>query len=100
MFVIQINGQEYASKNYINKINQSYTSALDLTKKESKEFREILLKFNQRLYEIDIAVSNSQLFNKILKLQTIEIFHLLTSEQFKKYKKLVFELEPYKKYKL
>lgn len=100
LFIIQINGQQYASKYHIDKINNAYTSSLELTKKESKEFRKILLKFNKELYKIDLKGDNKRLFNKTLKFQTIQIFQLLSSEQFSIYKKSVLELEPYKEYKL
>jgi hypothetical protein len=100
LFIAQVNSQEYASKNYINSIYKSYNSSLNLATKESKEFRKILLKFNTELYKIDSKRNQSQLFNKILKFHTIKIFELLSSVQFKIYKELVLEIEPYKKYKL
>ncbi len=91
-----IYSQNYSDKKHINQINKEYSENLQLTADESKEFEQILLKYNHQLKG---AEQNKSLFNKILKEQTIAVFNLVSAEQYTHYKKLVLELEPYKKFK-
>ena len=88
--------QDYSGKKYIKQINKEYSQKLQLTANESKEFEQILLKYNHQLKD---AEQDKNFFNKILKEQTIAIFNLVSEEQYTYYKKIVLELEPYKKFK-
>ena len=88
--------QDYSDKKHIEQINKEYSQKLQLTANESKEFEQILLKYNHQLKN---AEQNKNLFNKILKMQTIAVFNLVSDEQYTHYKKLVLELEPYKTFK-
>ncbi|MFK5879146.1 MAG: hypothetical protein QM478_06570 [Flavobacteriaceae bacterium] len=91
-----IYSQDYSDKKHINQINKEYTETLQLTADKSKEFKQILLKYNHQLKD---AEQDKKLFNKILKEQTIAVFNLVSAEQYTQYKKLVLELESYKKFK-
>lgn len=99
LVVCNVNSQEYSSKKHINKINKMYSKKLHLTKIQSEKFKKVLLVYNKKLEEVRSGENNKKIFNKLLKLQTIEIFNLVSSEQYALYKKILFELEPYKKYK-
>lgn len=96
LFAFKVNAQEHSSKKYINEISQMYSTKLDLTKSQSKKIKKFLRKYNILLEEID----DRKTFNKIVKMQTLEISKLVSKEQYTKFKKVILELEPFKNYKL
>ena len=56
-------------------------------------FKKILSKYNPKLRKvIDSKVSKSE-FNKLIKLEVLEVYDLLTRQQFKKYKNLKKNIE-------
>jgi len=73
-----------------------YKVKLDLTKDQVSSFAFILEKFNTDLYKKDI---DNITFNKINKLRDLEVYKLLNSEQFEKYKKAKLEIESILKYR-
>jgi len=85
--------QEIDSKKHVTKIHKIYEKKLDLNKSQSKVFKKILSNYNPKLRKaIDTKASKSE-FNKLIKLEVLEIFDLLTREQFKKYKNLKKNIE-------
>ena len=85
--------QEIDSKKHITKVQKIYEKELDLNKSQSKLFKKILSKYNPKLRKvIDSKVSKSE-FNKLIKLEVLEVYDLLTREQFKKYKNLKKNIE-------
>ncbi len=100
LFVFNISAQDYTSKIHIDKINKVYTSKLNLSKDISEKVKGILTVYNLKLYQLETSSNDSRLFNKIFKEYTLAIFELLTDDQFREFKKLQIEIEPYKKYKL
>lgn len=95
----RLTAQNTSSKEHIATINSAYSKALSLTEKQSQEFKTILIKYNKQLSLLD-SQENKQKYNKVLKLQDLEIYSLLTKEQFSKYKAIKTNIEPYKKYKI
>ena len=66
---------------------------------QSKVFKKILSKYNPKLKKlIDTKASRAEI-NKLTKLEVLEIYDLLTSEQFKKYKEVRKSLEKNKHYR-
>ena len=80
--------QEIDSKKHVTKIHKIYEKELDLNKSQSKVFKKVLSKYNPKLKKlIDTKASKSE-FNKLTKLEVLEVYDLLTREQFKKYKEV------------
>ena len=91
--------QEIDSKKHITKIHKIYEKELDLNKSQSKVFKKVLSKYNPKLKKlIDTKASRVEL-NKLTKLEVLEVYDLLTSEQFKKYKEVRKSLEKNKHYR-
>lgn len=100
LFIPKVNAQNYKSKTHINKVNKIYTSQLNLTNEVSQEIKAILDFYNNKLYQLQYNSNNSKLFNKTLKEYILKIFEVLNEDQFRTFKKLQSEIEPYKKYRL
>lgn len=93
-----VSAQEMDTKKFINKVHKQYVQKLELTPKQSVDFKKILNKYNPEIKKlIDEKVKNSEI-NKRLKLNDLAIYKILTSVQFAKYKELKSKLEPLKKY--
>ena len=73
-----------------------YTNQLNLGKEQSKQFLDIIDKYNHNLKEK--ALSNTE-FNKILKSKYLELYKILKKEQFNEYKKMSKKLEPQLQYR-
>lgn len=102
LFNTKAYSQELSSKKYIKTIYKSYTTELILSKKQALEFHKILEIYNKKL-EVILTTSNSNQkneFNKMLKLQDLEVYYILDRTQFETYKKIKKIIEPIKKYKL
>ena len=90
--------QEIDSK-HVSKIHKIYEKELYLNKSQSKVFKKVLSKYNPKLKKlIDTKASRAEI-NKLTKLEVLEIYDLLTSEQFKKYKEVRKLLEKNKHYR-
>ncbi len=86
----------FAQKSMSNKeILQLYSTQLDLNANQFKQFRIIFKKYKTKLNK---KTSNSE-FNKVNKLRDLEIYSILSKEQFNAYKKEKLELEPKLKYR-
>ena len=68
-----------------------YISILKLNEKQSEQFDKIYFTYKEKL--IKSSRDNSE-FNKNNKLRDLEIYEILTPEQFKKYKEIKLKLEP------
>jgi hypothetical protein len=91
--------QEIDSKKHVSKIHKIYEKELYLNKSQSKVFKKVLSKYNPKLKKlIDTKASRAEI-NKLTKLEVLEIYDLLTSEQFKKYKEVRKLLEKNKHYR-
>jgi lipopolysaccharide export LptBFGC system permease protein LptF len=73
-----------------------YISKLELNDIQTEEFTLIYNKYKTNIYRKDI---DNNTFNKINKLRDIEIYNMLTEEQFSVYKKVKKEIEPQLKYR-
>ena len=85
--------QEIDSKKHVSKIHKIYEKELDLNKSQSKVFKKILSKYNPKLRKVIDSKASKSEYNKLIKLEVLEIFDLLTREQFKKYKNLKKNIE-------
>ncbi len=88
-----LNAQDVADS---KKLITQYEEKLDLTEDQVSKFTLILEKHNVDLYKKDI---DSKTFNKLNKLRDLELYKLLDSEQFDKYKKVKLEIEPSLKFR-
>lgn len=73
-----------------------YISKLELNDIQTEEFTLIYNKYKVNFSKKDI---DNNTFNKINKLRDLEIYNVLTKEQFSIYKKVKKEIEPQLKYR-
>jgi len=73
-----------------------YISKLELNDIQTEEFTLIYNKYKANFSKKDI---DNNTFNKINKLRDLEIYNMLTEEQFNIYKKVKKEIEPQLKYR-
>lgn len=73
-----------------------YITGLKLNDIQAKEFTVIYNKYKESISKEE---SDDSAFNKIIKLRDLEIYKMLTKEQFSVYKKLKKEIEPQLKYR-
>jgi len=97
-FSLNIQAQKFESKKYINKIHKKYETELKLDKKQSIAFKKVLKTYNPQIKKLISNKVSSRDFNKKIKLHDLEIYKILTANQFTIYKKIKIELEEYKKY--
>ena len=91
--------QEIDSRKHINKIHKVYEQKLVLNKKQSKEIKEILWKYNSKIKDlIDVEATKTEI-NQLTKEETLEIYNILSRKQFTEYKKLRKDIEEYKRYR-
>jgi hypothetical protein len=94
-----LQAQDIVPKTSIKAVVKLYTTSLDLSKKQRKQFQKILKKY-QAYFVTDGSREQDQQYNKYLKLETLEIFEILSQEQFKLYKEAKKTIEPTKSFKL
>ena len=92
-------GQENNSKKHINKIHKVYKQKLILNKKQSKKIKEILWKYNSKIKDLIDSEATKIKINQLTKEETLEIYNILSREQFTEYKKLKKDIEEYKRYR-
>ncbi|MBL4605593.1 MAG: hypothetical protein JKY02_08035 [Flavobacteriaceae bacterium] len=98
-FSLTLQAQKFDTKKYINSIHKKYEVALQLDKKQSKAFKRVLKTYNPEIKKLLSEKVTSREFNKKVKLHDLEVYRILTAEQFAIYKKIKIVLEEYKKYK-
>ncbi len=91
--------QEIDSKKHINKIHKVYEQKLILNKKQSKKIKEILWKYNPKIKDLIDDEATKIEINQLTKVETLEIYNILSREQFTEYKKLKKDIEEYKRYR-
>ena len=92
-------GQEIDSKKHINQIHKTYKKELSLNKEQSKKIKQILLQYNPEIKKLIDTKATRVEINKLVKLESLEIFKTLSREQFTEYKKLKKVLETNKRYR-
>ena len=92
-------GQEIDSRKHINKIHKTYKKELSLNKEQSKKIKQILLQYNPEIKKLINTKATRVKINKLIKLEVLEIFNILTREQFSRYKTLKKVLEENKKFR-
>ncbi len=80
----------------IKTITKIYSSELKLDKNQAKQFKSILTNYKEELYQKNLE---TKAFNAKVKLQTLEIYNILSKEQFKTYLKLRSKHQPELSYK-
>jgi|SaaInlStandDraft_1057018.scaffolds.fasta_scaffold77775_1 hypothetical protein len=98
-FVKSNYSQEINSKKHINKIHKVYEQKLILNKKQSKKIKEILWKYNSKIKDLIDSEATKIKINQLTKEETLEIYNILSREQFTEYKKLKKDIEEYKRYR-
>ena len=92
-------GQEIDSRKHINHIHKTYEKELSLNKEQSKKIKQILLQYNPEIKKLINTKATRVKINKLIKLEVLEIFNILTREQFSMYKTLKKVLEENKKFR-
>ena len=98
-FVKSNYSQEIDSKKHINKIHKVYEQKLILNKIQSKKIKEIFLKYNSKIKDLIDRKATKIEINQLTKLETLEIYNILSRKQFTEYKKLKKDIEEYKRYR-
>ena len=98
-FVNNNKAQEINSRKHINKIHKIYEQKLILNKKQSKKIKEILWKYNSKIKDLIDSEATKIKINQLTKEETLEIYNILSREQFTEYKKLKKDIEEYKRYR-
>jgi len=75
----------------LKKTIQLYTTELKLDNTQSKKLKSIFSKYQKELFNKNIKASD---FNAKLKLQTLDIYKVLSKEQFETYLKLRSKHQP------
>lgn len=91
--------QKFDSKKHINAIHKKYEAELQLDKKQSIAFKKVLKAYNPEIKKMISKKVSAREFNKKIKLHDLEVYNILTKEQFATYKKIRAVLEEYKNYK-
>jgi len=89
-----------SSKRYINKVVKLYQKELLLSKQQKGLFKIILQDINP-IFEKELKKTtiNNRKLNKIYKQYGLRVFKILSKKQFKKFKIISPQIEPYKKYR-
>lgn len=82
-------GQE--NKTNFEELLSQYTTALDLNSNDSKKLSFILNSYHEKLNKKDIEAT---VFNTNLKAQTLEVYDLLSKDQYTLYLKLIAKHQP------
>jgi len=98
-FVNNNKAQEINSRKHINKIHKIYEQKLILNKKQSKKIKEILWKYNFKIKDLIDSEATKIEINQLTKVETLEIYNILSRKQFTEYKKLKKDIEEYKRYR-
>lgn len=92
--------QKIDSEKYLHTTFYAYKKELKLSPYKEKSFKNILKKYNTILENLaDQEKNKNQIFNKTVKLQDLEVYKLLSRDQFEIYKRIKPIIEPNKKYK-
>lgn len=86
----------------LEKIESAYSqNGLKLSEKKISKFVQIVHKCNKRIsrFNINLTPEEKREFNKINKIYDLEIFKILSKEEWNQYKKTKKNVEPYKNYK-
>lgn len=95
-----VSAQQLGSDKYLQETFAAYNKELKLTPEKAQNFKNILKKYNGIISDLTTQKKDDNLtFNKTVKLQDLEIFKILNSEQFEIYKKAKALIEPTKKYR-
>lgn len=90
---ISLNAQdEMSTKGLVSQ----YKIKLDLTKEQTSSLVLIIENFSKKIHSKNL---DNKEFNKTNKLRDLEIYKLLSKEQFEKYKKAKLEIEPTLKFR-
>ena len=92
-------GQNINSEKKINTVLKKYQKELNLSKEQSKKIKTILLTYNPEITKLINSKASSFEINKLVKLESLEIFKILSREQYTNYKKLKKVLETNKRYR-
>lgn len=76
---------------------ETYSKELSLTQNQKEELILIITESDKKLEGIDI--SNDALWNKVLKEEISKIYHLLSKEQFAKFKEIRPHVEEIKQFR-
>ena len=103
VFFLCLQGSNYAQSTYhkkkITTVLKKYQKELNLSKEQSKKIKTILLTYNPKITKLINSKASSFEINKLVKLESLEIFKILSREQFTGYKKLKKVLETNKRYR-
>lgn len=92
--------QKLDSKKYLNNTFASYNKELKLSTEKAEKFKDILEKYNVQIAKLIKDKKDSPLnFNKVVKLQDLAVFNLLSGPEFTIYKREKAIIEPLKKYR-
>lgn len=95
-----LSAQRLSSKKYLDDTFTAYNKELQLSPEKAKNFKDILKRYNTKIaILVETKNYSPQSFNKLVKLQDIEIFKLLDGIEFTLYKKEKVLVEPRKKYR-
>ncbi len=84
--------QEKTSQDVVD----DYLKELKLDRKQKKQFATVIKKYAPQLSVKKLSVRD---YNALMKEETLEIYGILSPEQFSEYKKLKKSIEPNKKYR-
>jgi predicted XRE-type DNA-binding protein len=103
VFFLCLQGSNYAQSTYpkknITTVLKKYQKELNLSKEQSKKIKTILLTYNPEITKLINSKASSFEINKLVKLESLEIFKILSREQYTNYKKLKKVLETNKRYR-
>lgn len=86
-------------KKTIAEVTKSYTKELNLSKAQARKFKKVLKSYSTA-FNTSKVKNDDKGFNEVLKEETLEIYKLLTKEQFKKYKAIKARIEPNKVFRI
>ena len=88
LFSLISHSQEFDSKKHINKVHKEYVEKLKLDATQSKKFKKILKKHNPILKDLFDNKSSKKEINNQIKLMDLEVYQLVSKEQFSNIKRL------------
>lgn len=91
-----ISSYSYSQEVNVQEVLNGYQKELKLDDDQKNQFLAILEKYTPQFAKKEI---NFKDYNRLLKLETLEIYDILSREQFGIYKKLKESIEPSKKYR-
>lgn len=88
---VSLSGFSQDNKNTQKEIVKTYSTELKLNTLQSEKLASILSAYKEKLYNKNLSRNQ---FNATLKLQTLEIYELLSKDQFSSYLKLRAKYQP------